>query len=130
MKTKPKIGTTGSKHFNVEPAHAIDFAGGALPAVLSTPTLIRFLEMTARETVLPFLDEGEVTLGTSVELTHFAPTPVGENVTCQVRVVQVDGPKIAFQIEAHDRQERIAKGFHTRVIVEVERFAKRVSKKG
>ena len=78
MKGRPKIGMTGEQQFLVEPKHAIDFTDGRMPAVLCTPWLIWFLEHAAREAVLPFLSPGESTVGTSVEVRHTAPTPVGK----------------------------------------------------
>ncbi len=72
MKSLPKCGTFGEVRFVVEPRHAIDFAEGGMPAVLSTPWLIWFLEHAAREAVLPLLDPGESTVGTEVEVRHLA----------------------------------------------------------
>src|SRR5579871_4666340 len=98
MKGKPKIGTTGEQRFTVEPQHAIDFAKGGMPAVLSTPWLIWFLEHAAREAVLPWVEAGESTVGTLVEVRHLAATPVGQSVQCLARVIQVDGRVISFQV--------------------------------
>jgi fluoroacetyl-CoA thioesterase len=129
MKVPPKIGTTSEKQFVVERIHAIDFASDRMPAVLSTPWLIWFLEHTAREAVLPWLDSDESTVGMSVEINHVAPTPVGQKVTCLARVVRVEDTRISFQLEARDEQEVIAKGFHILQIIKVDRFAKRVQRK-
>jgi hypothetical protein len=52
--SKPRPGLTGEVSFTVEPQHVITFAGGAMPAVLSTPNLVHFLEMAAREVLNPF----------------------------------------------------------------------------
>lgn len=129
MNGSPKIGTIGERRFVVEHGHAIDFAGGAMPAVLSTPWLIWFLEHAARETVLPFLAPGESTVGISVEVRHTAPTPVGQAVICRARVVQAEGTTISFQFEAHDGHELIARGFHRLQVICVDRFAQRVQRK-
>ena len=129
MKEQPRIGTTAEKEFAVEPAHAIDFANHQMPAVLCTPWLIWFLEHTAREAVLPFLEAGESTVGTEIEISHLAPTPVGQTVTCKARIVQVEGCRVSFQLEARDEQELIAKGFHKLQIIRVDRFARRVQRK-
>src|SRR5260221_695875 len=112
MKGRPKTGTIGEQQFVVESQHAIDFADGAMPAVLSTPWLIWFLEHAARDAVLPFLDSGESTVGAYLEVRHLAPTPVGATVTCRARVVQVEGAVVSFQLEAHDEHEVIGRGFH------------------
>jgi fluoroacetyl-CoA thioesterase len=126
MKNNLKIGTTGTLQFVVEPMHAIDFAGGGMPAVLSTPWLIWFLEHAAREAVLPILEPGESTVGIYVEVRHLAATPVGHAVTCLARVVRIDGATISFQLEARDQHEVTARGFHKLRVVSVERFATKV----
>ncbi len=129
MKGSPKIGTTGTLTFTVEPKHAIDFADDRMPAVLCTPWLIWFLEHAAREAMLPLLDAGESTVGTLVEVRHLAATPVGGVVTCVARVVQTDGREVSFQLEARDEHEVIGRGFHKLRIINVDRFAQKVREK-
>jgi predicted thioesterase len=129
MQAQPKIGATGERKFTVEMAHAISFGQNGLPPVLSTPWLVWFLEHAALDAALPFLDPGEITVGTRIEVDHLAPTPLGAQVTCTARVVHSEGPLISFQLEAHDGHETIARGFHKRRVVEVDRFAARVQKK-
>lgn len=129
MKSLPKSGTLGEVHFVVEPRHAIDFAEGGMPAVLSTPWLIWYLEHAAREAVLPLLEPSESTVGMQVEVRHLAPTPVGNTVTCRARVLFAEGNEVSFQLEAHDERERIARGSHRLSVIRVDRFAQRVAKK-
>jgi len=129
MKSIPKVGTVGEQCFVVEAKHAIDFAVGGMPAVLCTPWLIWFLEHAAREAVLPWLEIGESTVGTHIDVRHTAATPLGENVTCLARVVHADGPLISFQLEARDEHELIARGFHKLRVIRVARFAQRVQRK-
>lgn len=129
MKSKPKIGSTSEKQFVVEPTHAIDFADELMPAVLCTPWLIWFLEHTARDALLPCLESGESTVGTNVEVSHLAATPVGNTVTCLARIIHVEGNQVSFQLEARDEHEVIAKGFHKLQVIRVDRFAARVQSK-
>ncbi|MBM3832680.1 MAG: thioesterase [Verrucomicrobia bacterium] len=129
MKTKPKLGAICQKQFVVERSHAIDFADDKMPAVLCTPWLIWFLEHTAREAVLPWLENGESTVGIEIEISHLAPTPVGQTVTCLARVVHADGARVSFQLEARDQHELIARGSHKLQIIRVDRFASRVHRK-
>lgn len=129
MKAPPRIGAVGELRFTVESKHAIHFSSEGMPPVLSTPHLIWFLEHAAREVLLPLQEPGESSVGTEIELQHLAPTPLGQVVRCVARVANVDGPKVAFHLEAHDERELIAKGFHRRLVVEAERFAHAVSKK-
>jgi predicted thioesterase len=129
MKSIPRIGLAGELQFVVESKHAIDFATDGMPAVLSTPNLIGLLERTARQTLAPFLDSDERSVGIEIELRHLAATPVGASVTCSARVVSIDGKHIGFQIEARDSQDLIAKGFHKRAVIRISRFAARVQRK-
>src|SRR5271166_1421269 len=129
MKSLPKVGTLGERRFVVEPRHAIDFAEGGMPAVLSTPWLIWFLEHAARAAVLPSLEPGESTVGTEIQVRHLAPTPLGQTVTCRARVLFADKNEVSFQLEAYDETERIARGTHRLRVIRVDRFAARVAKK-
>ena len=129
MKGPPKIGATGEQRFVVQAQHVIDFATDGMPAVLCTPWLIWFLEHAAREAVLPLLEPDESTVGTEIEVRHLAPTPLGQRVNCLARVVQVEGNRIAFQLEAHDERELIARGFHRLQVIRVGRFAQLVRSK-
>ena len=129
MKNRPRIGLTGELAFKVEPPHAIDFASGGMPAVLSTPTLVGFLERTARETMAGCLEDGERSVGAEIELRHLAPTPVGHTVHCLARVIQAADREVTFQVEARDDRELIARGLHKRAVIHVDRFAQRVKDK-
>jgi fluoroacetyl-CoA thioesterase len=126
----PRIGAVGQERFTVESRHVIDFADGQMSAVLSTPWLIWFLEHAARAAVLPLLEPCESTVGTEIEVEHFAPTPLGHTVLCEARVVRVEGTEVSFQLKAHDECEPIAKGFHKLRVIRVHRFAARVQAKG
>jgi fluoroacetyl-CoA thioesterase len=129
VKTPVRIGTAHEQVFQVGAQHLIDFADAELPGVLSTPNLVGFLEQTAREALQPFLEPGERSLGTELELRHLAPTPAGHRVTCIARVVQSEGTKITLQVEARDEREMIARGLHRRQVVIAARFAKAVAAK-
>jgi predicted thioesterase len=129
MPIPPKVGAAAERSFTVEATHAISFGAHGPPPVLSTPWLIWFLEHAALEAALPFLEPGEITVGTRIEVDHLAPTPVGEKVTCTARIVHSEGPVISFQIEASDEHETIGRGLHKRRVVEVDRFSSRVTKK-
>jgi fluoroacetyl-CoA thioesterase len=129
MKNPPPIGLSADKTYLVEPQHLIDFTDGGMPAVLSTPALIGFLERTAREALIPRLDPGENSVGVEIEIRHLAPTPPGQRITCVARVIHTEGTQITFQLEARDETELIARGLHTRRVVHVDRFAQAVSRK-
>lgn len=129
MKQSPKVGTIGEQRFVVTEQHIIDFAGGGMPRILSTPWLIWFLEHAARNAMLPLLDPGESTVGVIVNVEHTAPTPVGAEVVCRASVIYVDGPLISFKLEARDDREPIARGTHKLRVIQADRLAKRVAAK-
>jgi|SRR6185503_2069338 predicted thioesterase len=129
MKSVPNVGLTGEARFVVEAKHAIEFAEGGMPAVLSTPSLIGVIERTARQSLAPLLDANERTVGMEIELRHLAPTPVGATVTVTVRVIRSEGREATFAVEARDGQETIARGVHKRAVIRVESFAKRIAAK-
>lgn len=129
MKAKPAIGTVGQLTFTVGPEHVIDFASDGMPAVLSTPRLIGLIERTARESLYPYLDAEERSVGIEIEIRHLAPTPPGATVTCITRVIQVEGREIGFQVEARDQHETIARGLHKRAVIRVGSFARRLAAK-
>ncbi len=129
MKAHPKTGTTGEFTFVVGPEHTITFATDGMPAVLSTPNLIGLLERTARESLQPFLDADERTVGTEIELRHLAPSPLGARVTITTRVIHAEGRAVSFQVEARDEHEVIARGVHKRGVIRTGSFAKRVAGK-
>lgn len=123
------MGAITERRYAVEARHAIEFAGGNMPAVLCTPALIGFLERTAREALTSFLEPGENSVGTQIEVNHLAPTPPGFAVTCTARVIHVEGPRVTFQVEARDERELIARGVHERRVIREERFAAAVARK-
>src|ERR1041385_7106423 len=99
MKSRPRIGTVGELSFTVSPEHVIDFTTGGMPAVLSTPRLIGLIERTARESLYPFLDDNERTVGVEIEVRHLAPTPLGQKVIITTRVIHVGAKLVDFQFE-------------------------------
>jgi predicted thioesterase len=113
----------------VGPEHVIDFATDGMPVVLSTPKLIGLIERTARESLHPFLENNERTVGAEIEIRHLAPTPAGSHVSILTRVIQAEGKTVDFQFEVRDDQEMIARGLHKRAVITVESFARRVAKK-
>jgi fluoroacetyl-CoA thioesterase len=111
-------------------SHTVEFVGDGMPAVVSTPNLVQFLERTARHTLAPHLDADERSVGVEIDIKHLAPTPVGQTIHCTARVISVEGAKIQFQIEACDAHEVIVRGLHKRAVIRTEGFTKRVKAKG
>ncbi len=123
------IGTRGEKKILVTTEVAITFLGVEGARVLSTPQMIGFMEITCRETVLPFLEPGYDTVGTHVNVAHLAAAPMGMVVTFMAEVLAVAERRIQFRVEARDEKEKIGEGTHERAIINVAKFATRLAAK-
>ena len=71
------------------------------------------------------LPPGWATVGSEVNVRHFAPTPIGRTVVATARVMEVAGRSVLFAVEAHDDERKIGEGTHRRGAVDLEAFAKR-----
>jgi fluoroacetyl-CoA thioesterase len=100
-----------------------------MPPVFATANMIAFVEWTCVAALTPYLAPGQRTLGTRVEMSHSAATPVGMRVTAEVELVDVDGRNLRFKAMCRDEADLIGEGFHERVIVEYDRFLARLARK-
>ena len=103
--------------------------GSGLVPTLSTPHLVALMENAARETVQAHLAKGQSTVGTRMDMRHLAPTPVGMEVRVHAELVEVQGRRLRFHIEARDTVEKIGAGDHERFLIDWERFMRRVEEK-
>ncbi len=123
------IGITGESTVVVTDENTVSFLGVEGARVLGTPYMIGYLEMTARDSVKPFLDEGYDTVGARVDVRHLAATPMGMRVTFRSEVTGVDDRRLHFKVEAFDQKEKIGEGTHERAIINVARFTARLQSK-
>jgi predicted thioesterase len=124
------VGTTFTKTVTVTRDMTVAHFHDNMPEVYGTPMMIYLMEVTATEAVQPFLPQGWVTVGTQVNVSHLAATPVGFTVTARAEVLSVDGRLVTFAVEAHDGVEKIGAGKHTRAAIELAKFQSRVKMKG
>ena len=124
-----KSGLTGSAEIVVGEEHIAPKIGSGLVRVLATPVMINLMEAAALDAAEHLLPAGHQSLGTRLEVSHIAATPVGMRVRATAEVVEVAGNMIRFRVAAHDEQDLIGEGEHTRVVVDVERFDRRVRQK-
>jgi len=102
----------------------------AMPEVFATGFLVGFLEWACIKAVNPHLDwPREQTVGTHIDVSHEAATPPGLEVTATVELVEVDGRRLVFTVEAHDGVERISQGRHERFVINKEKFDAKVGGK-
>ena len=129
MRAKLDIGRTFSRQSRVEEWMTAEKAGNKGVDVLSTPMIMQLIEEAAMACIAPLLDEGEITLGTHIDLEHHKPVPVGFIVRTEVEVVLVDGPRISFAVQVFDEQEPVAEGTHERYIMDRSKFLAKLEEK-
>ena len=124
------VGAKGSFTLVVAPDHLANrFKDAMLPPVLATPVMIMMMENAALNAIKPYLDASESAVGTRVDVTHLAATPVGRTVNANAEVTKVDGKRIEFRIEASDGMEKIGTGRHERMVIDLAKFSERLRAK-
>ena len=95
-----------------------------MPAVFATGFMVGFLEWACIMAIKPHIDwPREQSLGTHIDVSHEAATPPGMEVTASVELLEVDGRRLVFAVEASDSVDVIARGRHERVVIDKEKFA-------
>jgi fluoroacetyl-CoA thioesterase len=101
-----------------------------MPEVFATGFLVGFLEWACIKAINPHLDwPAEQTVGTHIDVSHIAATPSGFAVTANVKLIEVDGRRLLFEVEAHDGVDMISKGTHERFIINKEKFDSKMKEK-
>ena len=124
-----KPGLQGSTEIMVGTRDTAPHVGSGKIKVLATPVLVMLLEEAALNAVEGLLPAGHQTVGTRLDVSHTAATPVGMRVYAHAEVTRVEGRKLVFRVWAEDEVERIGEGLHERIIVNVGRFDVRTQDK-
>ena len=122
-------GLTGTSQLTVGPEHTAPFVGSGRIPVLATPVMINVIEAAALNAVEHLLPAGHQSLGTHLDVSHIAATPVGLRVIATATVLSLAGRTVTFEVEARDNVELIGGGTHQRVVVSVARFDERLLRK-
>ena len=128
MKQTLKAGLEDVATLDVDRERTIGFLGEQA-RVYATPMLVRDLEVACRTLLGRHLDDGEDSVGTRVEVDHLAPTLLGMSVELHVRIAEVKGRAVTFEVEGRDGVERISRGRHQRFVVDVETTRARLAAK-
>ena len=106
----------------VTPEMTAEALGSGDVPVLGTPAVLALAEKAACAAIAGSLEDGQTSVGSWVELSHLAPTPVGGRVGATARLTEVDGRKLAFELTLRDEHREIANGTHRRVVVDRAKF--------
>jgi predicted thioesterase len=124
-----KPGLTGSAEIVVGTRDTAPHVGSGKIGVLATPIMVNLMEAAALAAVERFMPPGHQTVGTHLDVKHFAATPVGLRVRAYAELIKVEGRTLTLRIHAEDEREQIGEGVHERLIINVERFDQRMQKK-
>lgn len=116
------VGLTGRADTVVTPEKTASAVGSGLVPVFATPYMIALMENSAVNAVTPHLEEGQGTVGTRLNVSHDAATPIGMKVWAECTLKEVDGKRLVFDVTAYDEAGPIGKGSHERFIINVEKF--------
>jgi fluoroacetyl-CoA thioesterase len=101
-----------------------------MPDVLATGYMVGMMELACVNGMMPYLDwPREQSLGTMVNFVHFAATPPGMTLRIEGEVLEVEGRRVRFKVEAWDDVERICEGSHERMVIDAERFGAKMARK-
>lgn len=97
-------------------------------AVLSTPSLVAFMENAAKNYLNKFLPEELGSVGSNININHIAPTLIGKSITVRGKITEVIKEKIIkFSIEAYEKDKKIGDAEHTRVIINNTKFLEKLN---
>ena len=124
-----ETGIKGHKEQIVTPEMSAARVGSGLVDVFATPMLVALVEQTCYESVLPYLDEGQGTVGTLVNVSHVSATPIGRRVWCDSELTEVDRRRLVFSVKAYDEAGLIGEGTHERFIIDTAKFMEKLNSK-
>ena len=122
-------GIKGSCSILADESTSAKTMGSGTLDVFATPAMAALMEKTAWQSIAPYLQEGQESVGTRLDITHDAATPLGMTVTCKSELIQVDGRRLVFEVTASDDKEIIGRGTHERFIIDNDKFLTKTTAK-
>ena len=117
-----ELGIKGAAETVVVYENTAAAVGSGALEVFSTPSMIALMEKASRELVQPYLEEGQSTVGTRLEVSHVAASPIGAHIRAESTLVEIDRRMLTFEVKAYADGELIGDGRHQRCIIYAERF--------
>ena len=124
-----RVGDATEASQEVTPEAVAAHLGSGSVRVFATPAMALLVERTCRSLVEPHLPQGQSTVGVEISLRHLAPTPIGWTVRIRAEIVGIEGRAVDFRAELWDKAEKVGEADHRRVIIDLDRFLKRVEAK-
>ena len=124
-----EIGIKGRQDEIVTEELTASHIGCGAVRVFATPMMISLMEETCQRSVVPYLEEGQETVGTKVDIAHVSSTPVGMKVWCESELIYIDRRRFVFKVAAYDEKGLIGEGRHERFIIDIARFKEKTESK-
>jgi fluoroacetyl-CoA thioesterase len=119
------LGVRGQAEEAVEHRHTLSYHNPALPPIYSTPNMIGLMEWAASNALLPYCEDGEISVGTAINIEHRAPTTIGARVKAEAKLESMNGRFYVFRVTAHNGAAEIGRGTVTRAFVNPAKVAER-----
>ena len=124
-----EVGIKGRAETVVVQENTAAAVGSGLVPVFATPYMIALMENAAVNALIPYMEENQGSVGTHLDVSHDAATPIGMKVWAEAELTAVDGKALTFAVTAYDEAGVIGKGTHNRFIIAVDRFLAKAEKK-
>jgi predicted thioesterase len=124
-----RVGQSAEATQEVTPDLVASHLGSGNLRVFATPAMALLVERTCRRMVDDGLPQGQSTVGVDIRVRHLAPTPLGRTVRIRAEVVGIEGRAVDFRAEVWDETEKVGEAEHRRVVIDLDRFLKRVGAK-
>lgn len=123
------IGSKAQVEEVVQLKHTLQYHHPLLPPIYSTPDMVRLMETACFQALLPFHEEGEINVGTAINVEHRAATGIGARVQAEAVLESFDGKFYLMRVRAWDDKQEIGRGTVTRAMVHLPRFMAKVEGK-
>lgn len=124
-----KTGIKGHQETTVTEKMLAQNVGSGLVRVYATAMMIALIEKAAVLSVQPYLDEGQGSVGTLVNVSHVSATPLGMKVWADTELIEIDRRRLVFKVAAYDERGLIGEGMHERFIIDNAKFQAKADSK-
>lgn len=124
-----ELGIKGRQETTVTAANIATNVGSGKVKVFATPMMISLIEKAAVLSIEPYLEPGQSSVGTHINVSHCSATPIGMTVWAETEVTEIDRRRVTFSVKVYDERGLIGEGTHERFIIDIEKFQAKAESK-
>ena len=124
-----ELGIKGSQETTVTATNIATNVGSGKVKVFATPMMISLIEKAAVLSIEPYLEPGQSSVGTHINVSHCSATPIGMTVWAETEVTEIDRRRVTFSVKVYDERGLIGEGTHERFIIDIEKFQAKAESK-